>query len=87
MSPPPTSSHPQAKRQDIPTEESPHPDLPKSSPARARHEFSGRQDRSGGRLSISPQAIVLAAHGVYTVGRGAVAMPLPMKKLGCGGWL
>lgn len=28
-----------------------------------------------------------AAHGVYTDGRGAVAMPLPRKKLGCGGWL
>ncbi|WP_327698706.1 hypothetical protein [Streptomyces sp. NBC_00459] len=26
-------------------------------------------------------------YGVYTVGLGAVGMPLPMKKLGCGGWL
>jgi hypothetical protein len=24
---------------------------------------------------------------VYTVGLGGVAIPLPRKKLGCGGWL
>ncbi len=27
------------------------------------------------------------SYGVYTAGRGAVGMALPMKKLGCGGWL
>jgi hypothetical protein len=26
-------------------------------------------------------------YGVWTVGRGGVAIPEPMKKLGCGGWL
>ena len=28
-----------------------------------------------------------STHGTEAVGRGGVAMLLPMKKLGCGGWL
>lgn len=27
------------------------------------------------------------SYGVVMVGRGALAIPLPMAKLGCGGWL
>jgi hypothetical protein len=62
-------------------------DLPRFSPAQVDHEFGGRPDESGGHLLISSPSSVLAAQGTYTVGRGAVAIPLPMKKLGCGGWL
>ncbi|MFE7792895.1 hypothetical protein [Streptomyces sp. NPDC057460] len=29
----------------------------------------------------------IRTHGTETVGRGGVAIPLPMKKLGYGGWL
>lgn len=39
------------------------------------------------RPSRSQYADISPGHGVYTVGRGAVGMLLPMKKLVCGGWL
>lgn len=43
-------------------------------------EHSGR--RSAGALGMHRPS-----YGVVIVGRGAVAIPLPMAKLGCGGWL
>jgi hypothetical protein len=62
-------------------------DLPRFSPAQMDHEFCGRPGESDGRLLISLRMAVYAVQGTYTVGRGGVGIPSPMKKLGCGGWL
>jgi hypothetical protein len=53
------------------------------------HEWGGLPRDLGGRHH-TVQLIDVSrseAYGVYTVGLGAVGIPLPMKKLVCGGWL
>jgi len=48
-----------------------------TSPDRVDHDVNFMIDAVGGG----------GGQGVKMLGRGGVAMPLPMKKLGCGGWL
>ncbi|MFF1719505.1 hypothetical protein [Streptomyces sviceus] len=54
----------------------------------AQQRFQRRLQLADQVGACSPEAHAPTLdHGVYTVGRGAVAIPLPMKNLGCGGWL
>lgn len=55
--------------------------------ARARSGARAAADESSTAAFLRVPQSRLHRQGVDTVGRGAVGIPLPMKKLGCGGWL
>lgn len=64
-------------------------DLPRFSPAKTIKKMAAGPAGKPAAISLRLPSGCRRSdrHGVEIVGRGAVAMPEPMKKLGCGGWL